>query len=187
MTIYQWINCFFAFSLFGYLLECVVLTYENRRLVCNRGFGHGPFCVIYGFGAVGAWLLLRPIADDTIKLYFFSMLMATTMELITAGVMIRLFGEFWWDYSHKRYNYKGIICLQSSLAWGLLGIIFFRVLNIWIRELVTQIPVHLEKYIAIALVLFYLSDFTYSFREELKEREENQKDMEPVIGRMKVN
>lgn len=187
MTVYQWINCFFAFSLFGYFLECLVLTYENRKLVYNRGFGHGPFCVIYGFGALGAWILLRPIADDTVQLYFASMMMATTMELVTARIMIHLFGAFWWDYSHKRYNYKGIICLQSSLAWGLLGIIFFRVLNVQIQHFVTRIPDHLEKYIAVALVLFYLSDFTYSFHEELKEREDERENREPVIGRMKVN
>lgn len=187
MTIYQWINCFFAFSLFGYLLECMVLTYENRKLVYNRGFGHGPFCIIYGFGALGAWILLRPIADDMVKLYFASMMMATTMELVTAGIMIRLFGAFWWDYSNKRCNYKGIICLQSSLAWGLLGIMFFRILNVQVQQLVARIPDHLEKYIAVALVLFYLSDFTYSFREELRDREDGQEELEPVIGRMKVN
>ena len=45
------------------------------------------------------------------------MTMATTMELITANVMIRLFGSFWWDYSHKPFNYRGITCLESSLAW----------------------------------------------------------------------
>ena len=52
MTIYHTINWFFAFSFIGYLLECTVLSYENRSPVLNRGFGHGPFCVIYGFGAL---------------------------------------------------------------------------------------------------------------------------------------
>ncbi|MGL6221124.1 MAG: putative ABC transporter permease, partial [Lacrimispora sphenoides] len=51
MSIYHRINCFFLFSLLGYLLECSVLSFENKRPVLNRGFGHGPFCIIYGFGA----------------------------------------------------------------------------------------------------------------------------------------
>ena len=57
VDLYFWINCFFTFSLIGYILECIVLTVENRKPVYNRGFGHGPFCIIYGFGAVGAAVL----------------------------------------------------------------------------------------------------------------------------------
>ena len=121
MTIYHTINWFFAFSFIGYLLECTVLSYENRRPVLNRGFGHGPFCVIYGFGALGACLILEPLAGQPVELYFASVVMATSMELVTAHIMIKLFGAFWWDYSQKPFNYKGIICLESSIAWGFLG------------------------------------------------------------------
>lgn len=106
MNIYFMINWFFLCSLLGYLLECVVLTCENRTPVINRGFGHGPFCIIYGFGALGANLLLSPLANDTLKLYFAAMTMATFMELVTARAMIRLFGSFWWDYSKRNLTTK---------------------------------------------------------------------------------
>lgn len=185
MDIYFWINCFFTFSLIGYILECVVLTFENHQLVYNRGFVHGPFCVIYGFGAVGAGLLLAPLSDNMLKLYFGSMLMATTMELVTARIMIWLFGAFWWDYSHKKYNYKGIICLESSLGWGVLGVIFFRILNAHVQAMVARIPEHLGKYIAFSLLFFYVVDFFYSFRNG--RREKGQGTDGPVIGKMKVN
>ena len=185
VDLYFWINCFFTFSLIGYILECIVLTVENRKPVYNRGFGHGPFCIIYGFGAVGAAVLLRPVSDDMVKLYFASMLMATTMELITAKIMLRLFGAFCWDYSKKRCNYKGIICLESSLGWGLLGIIFFRILNVQVQNTVARIPSHVGKYVALALLFFYVFDFFYSFRLEL--REKNCEDNREIIGRMKIN
>ena len=120
-----------------------------------------------------------------VKLYFASMLMATTMELITAKIMIRLFGAFWWDYSKKRCNYKGIICLESSLGWGLLGIIFFRILNVQVQNTVARIPSHVGKYVALALLFFYVFDFFYSFRLEL--REKNCEDNREIIGRMKIN
>ena len=58
MGLYQMINLFFLYSFLGYLLECAVLSFENRRPVIDRGFGHGPFCVIYGVGALGAYILL---------------------------------------------------------------------------------------------------------------------------------
>ncbi len=128
MNVYQLINAFFAFSFLGYLLECVVLSYEYSQPVINRGFCHVPFCIIYGFGAAGAYVLLGPISDHTVILFLGAMMMATAMELVTAEVMIRLFGSFWWDYSKKRWNFRGIICAQSSVAWGFLGIFFFRFL-----------------------------------------------------------
>ena len=125
MDIYSFINWFFMYSFLGYLLECVVLSVEYKRPVVDRGFGHGPFCIIYGFGALGACMLLSPVSGRPVELYTASMAMATTLELVTANIMVRLFGAFWWDYSHKAFNYKGMVCLESSLAWGLLGLFFF--------------------------------------------------------------
>ena len=136
MGLYQMINLFFLYSFLGYLLECAVLSFENRRPVMDRGFGHGPFCVIYGVGALGAYILLSPMVGRPVELYTASMAMATTMELFTANIMIRLFGAFWWDYSRKPFNYRGIICLESSLAWGFLGLFFFYFLDARVRQAV---------------------------------------------------
>lgn len=184
MTIYHMINWFFTFSILGYLLECVVLSCENRRLIYNRGFGHGPFCIIYGFGAIGAYMVLEPLAGSYIRLYLASMMMATFMELFTAYIMIRLFGSFWWDYSRKAFNFRGIICLQSSLAWGFLGIFFFAFLDGFVHRLVSYIPEGVEKYVALGLLVFYLIDFTYSLRAQLKGSDDD--DETPMVGRLKV-
>ena len=95
MDIYSFINWFFMYSFLGYLLECVVLSVEYKRPVVDRGFGHGPFCIIYGFGALGACMLLSPVSGRPVELYTASMAMATTLELVTANIMVRLFGAFW--------------------------------------------------------------------------------------------
>lgn len=186
MTIYHTINWFFAFSFLGYLLECTVLSYENRKLVLNRGFGHGPFCIIYGFGALGACLILQPVADRTVELYFASMIMATSMELVTAHMMIKLFGAFWWDYSQKLFNYKGIICLESSLAWGFLGIFFFRFLNGFVHQVVEYVPTGLERLLALGLLAFYVADFLYTLRYQLRAAGEDCDEGVAMVGRLKV-
>ncbi|MEY8353045.1 putative ABC transporter permease [Lachnospiraceae bacterium 54-53] len=185
MSIYHRINCFFLFSFLGYLLECVVLSYENKRLVLNRGFGHGPFCIIYGFGAMGAVLLLKPLADNPVRLYFAAMAMATFMELVTAHMMIRLFGSFWWDYSQKPLNYKGIICPESSIAWGFLGIFFFRFLNGFVNQMAGKVPGYFERMVAVSLLVFYMGDFIYTMRLQLKAACEEDDDTS-MIGRLKV-
>ncbi len=184
-SIYHSINCFFLFSFLGYILECIVLTYENRKPVLNRGFGHGPFCIIYGFGAMGAMILLQPLADNPIQLYFAAMAMATVMEIVTARMMIRLFGSFWWDYSRKFMNYKGIICLESSIAWGFLGIFYFRFLNGFVNGVAGRIPDDFERMVALSLLAFYIADFIYTMRMRLRDDEDEDEDAS-MIGRLKV-
>lgn len=184
MSIYRRIICFFLFSFLGYLLECAVLSYENKRPVLNRGFGHGPFCIIYGFGAMGAMILLKPLVDNPVRLYFASMAMATFMELVTAYMMIRLFGSFWWDYSQKPFNYKGIICLESSIAWGFLGIFYFRFLNGFVNQMTGLVPENYERMVAASLLVFYAADFIFTMRLQLKAVCED--DGTSMIGRLKV-
>ena len=183
MNIFRTINCFFLYSFLGYLLECVVLTWEYKRPVTDRGFGHGPFCIIYGFGALGATYLLGPISGKPLELYTASMAMATTMELVTANVMIRLFGAFWWDYSHKRFNYRGIICLESSIAWGFLGLFFFYFLERKVQHAVGLIPGRVDRALALGLMAFYVVDFARCIRMRLSGEEEEGE----TVGRRKVN
>jgi len=109
------------------------------------------------------------------------------MELITANVMIRLFGSFWWDYSHKPFNYRGIICLESSLAWGLLGLFFFYYLDGWVRTAVGYIPGRISAVMAVALTLFYLCDFVWCIRMRLGVPEGGEdEECEETVGRLKV-
>lgn len=174
---------FFGFSMFGYFLECMVLTYETKKPVLDRGFVHGPFCIIYGFGATGAYFLLYPVSSNPILLFLCSMIMATILEMITATVMIRIFGSFWWDYSKKPFNYKGIICLESSVAWGFLGIVFFRFLDGFMHQMVGRIPNSWQARLAAFLVIYYIADFLYT---ALKERRDPPDDSDELVGRLKV-
>ena len=139
------------------------------------------------FRGSGRLPAFKPFVRSSIELYTASMTMATTMELITANVMIRLFGSFWWDYSHKPFNYRGIICLESSLAWGLLGLFFFNYLDGWVRTAVGYIPGRIGKVLAVLLTLFYVFDFIRCIRMRLGIPEEGEEgETEETIGRLKV-
>ena len=183
ISIYHSINWFFGFSFLGYLLECTVLSCENKKPVLNRGFVHGPFCIIYGFGALGAFYILQRISGNVLQLYFVSMIMATLLELVTAKIMIRLFGAFWWDYSNKPFNYKGIICLESSAAWGFLGIFFIHFLDGFMSRMVGRIPGHWQPRMAVVILIYYVIDFIFTL---IKQRKHLSDDSEEVIGRLKV-
>lgn len=96
----------------------------------------------------------------------------TVFEYIVAMVMIKLFGELWWNYDHKRFNYKGILCLQSSLAWGVICVLLFMVINVRIKLMVHAINPMVVRPLAVLLFVSYTVDFVHQFYRSLRDKNE---------------
>lgn len=120
--VYHLIAAFIIYSVLGWFVESVYMSFCNHRLT-NRGFAKGPFCPIYGFGAVIGYLILNPLSGHYVALYLTGAFLATTFEYLVGIMMQKFLGEVWWDYTEKPMNYKGIICLESTIAWGFYAII----------------------------------------------------------------
>ena len=73
------------------------------------------------------YLILSPLRGKLVKLYIFGAILATAFEYLVGIGMIRFLGALWWDYNNKPFNYRGIICLESTAAWGFyaIGIVQF--------------------------------------------------------------
>ena len=126
--VYHLVYCFIFYSMIGWLVESIYMSICNRKIT-NRGFAKGPFCPIYGFGGVICYIVLHPLAGEYVKLYICGAVMATFFEFLVAKLMQRVFGEVWWDYNNKPCNYKGVVCLESTLAWGVYAIIIVKFLQ----------------------------------------------------------
>ena len=124
--IYHLIAAFIVYSVIGWFLESVYMSFCNRKLT-NRGFAKGPFCPIYGVGAVTCYLIMGPLKGQYLKIYILGAVLATIFEFLVGKTMIRIFGKLWWDYNEKPFNFQGIICLESTIAWGFyaLGVVHF--------------------------------------------------------------
>ena len=120
--VYHLIAAFIIYSVLGWFVESAYMSFCNHRLT-NRGFAKGPFCPIYGFGAVIGYLVLNPLSGHYVTLYLTGAFLATTFEYLVGIMMQKLLGEVWWDYTEKPMNYKGIICLESTIAWGFYAVI----------------------------------------------------------------
>ena len=171
LSMAQTIVWFFIYAFIGWVMECIVIRRE-KGIWENRGFAKLPFCIIYPFGAIAVYELLSPIADNIVALYISGAIIATTIEYITAKVMLMLFGEFWWDYKNKFMNYQGIICLESTVGWGLLTVFFFKFMNRYVTIGVSRIPWRIANTIAITLLVAYILDFTTQFLHSLSKEKE---------------
>ena len=113
---------FLIYSTLGWIFEAVVGTIKNKRFT-NRGFSTGPFCIIYGFSAVTMQVTLADLTDNPIFLFLGCGIQATAIEWFAGKILERLNRHKWWDYSNKRWNFDGYICLQYSVLWGVLGVL----------------------------------------------------------------
>lgn len=155
------LNAFFLYSFLGWVMECIVIRREKGKWE-NRGFAHLPFCIIYGFGAMFGYAFLRPFSHNYVLLYCVGALMATIFEYLTARLMLRIFGTLWWDYTNKRFNYKGILCLESTLGWGFIALLLFTFLHRNVFAAVMLLPDRVGRALAFVLVSAYTVDFIIS-------------------------
>ncbi len=126
-SIIQWLFFFYFYCFVGWCIETTYVSLHQKRLV-NRGFMRGPFLPLYGSGAVMMLLVSMPFREHLVLVYIAGCVGATLLEYVTGVTMEALFKVRYWDYSDKKYNFQGHICLGTSLAWGLLTILMAEII-----------------------------------------------------------
>lgn len=162
-TVEIYFMMFIIYAILGWLMECTVSLIYKHKFV-NRGFLIGPYCPIYGVGVVGLTLLLGNFQGNILVLFFLSILICGTLEYFTSYIMEKLFNARWWDYSQKKININGRVCLDTLLPFGFLGVGILKLLNPFIIDKLHLIPDNTLMYICIIIALIYLTDTIVSLR-----------------------
>ena len=108
---------FFIFSFGGWLFEGAISLFRDHEVV-NRGFLNGPYCPIYGSGAM-LFILLTHWTERPLELFFFGGLFACILEYFTSWLMEKIYKARWWDYNNWPLNINGRVCLYGFLTFGL--------------------------------------------------------------------
>ena len=161
IDLYHMINWFIIYSFLGWVWETFYVSIKQGEFI-NRGFISGPFCTIYGCGAIAVYTILKPAEGNLFILFFGGIVVATLLEYFTAVLMESIFHTSWWDYSDKKFNFQGRICLGASLGWGVFTVILFRVLHPVVEDLVSLYPVYVGKIGSCVFGAGYLVDFCRS-------------------------
>jgi len=138
---------FFIYGFFGWCYESVLVSIKRKQWV-NRGFLNGPIIPIYAFGSISLvaslnWLLPyipKNIVIQSGTLFVFGMLISTALEYIVSYGMEILFNARWWDYSNKKLNVNGRICLTVSLIWGGATLILWYLMHPQVLKVYELIP-----------------------------------------------
>ena len=153
---------FLIYSFLGWLLEVLGKLIEKKRFI-NRGFLIGPYCPIYGFGALAITFLLKRYSDDPITLFIMAILVCGILEYFTSYIMEKLFKARWWDYSQKRFNINGRICLGTIIPFGLLGLFITYISSPFFLDILNKLPFTLLAILSSCLFIIFIIDNILSF------------------------
>ncbi len=160
-TILYFITYLILYSFAGWVLESVSKTIEQKKFV-NSGFLNGPFCPIYGFGALIMLLGLNFLKEKPILLFLAAFFLLSLWEYLVGVFLEKVFKTKYWDYSHLKWNFQGRVCLKNSLFWGILGVLFICFIHPFIEGYITKVPTNILLYTDSILGIAILVDLIFS-------------------------
>ena len=149
---------FLTYSVAGWVIEVVGKLIEKKKFI-NRGFLIGPYCPIYGTGAILITLLLKKYVPDPFALFIMAILVCGTLEYLTSYLMEIIYHARWWDYSQRKFNINGRVCLNTIIPFGLLGMFIMYVSNPFLIGKFEALPeLALNLLSGILLIIFVLDN-----------------------------
>lgn len=156
------IALFLIYSFIGWIVEVSAFLIQDHKFV-NRGFLIGPVVPIYGTGGILITILLTKYQSDPIVLFCMAVIVCSILEYLTSYVMEKIFKTRWWDYSNKKFNINGRICLSNLIVFGIMGLVMVYLINPFLINILNKIdPILLKCVVSILMVLFII-DFFVSF------------------------
>ena len=148
---------FMIYSVIGWCMEVTCKLIQHKRFI-NRGFLIGPYCPIYGYGAILITILLKKYIYDPWVLFVMAILVCGTLEYLTSFFMENIFKARWWDYSQRKFNLNGRVCLGTIIPFGILGLFIMYVSNPFLLDKLELIPEVWLNWISGILFSIYIVD-----------------------------
>lgn len=169
--IYHILFYLLIYSFLGWISEVIYAYFVHKKYI-NRGFLYGPFCPIYGIGMVIVLLIVREIENkfylhSFLSTFFILVFVATLLELFTGWILEVLFHTKWWDYSDKKFNVKGYVCLTYSIMWGIGGTVLFTFVHPFVSKLMLTIHRDIGVVILFLTYSYLLIDVFFTLKELL--------------------
>ena len=129
ISIWRILAYFIIYSVAGYIIETIYGMITKGVWESRQSFLYGPFCGIYGSGAVVMIVCLHKFPKKYNALFLGGFVVGSIVEYVVSLFGEMVLGVKWWDYSNMPLNLNGRICVYFSIFWGFLGIYLIASLN----------------------------------------------------------
>ena len=162
INLWELLTYFIIYSIIGYVIETLFALVRYGVLESRQSFLYGPFCSIYGIGAIIMILFLQYFMKNRSTLFIGGFLIGSALEYLVSLVGELILHVKWWDYSNMPLNINGRICLYYSIFWGILAIFLMKIIHPHVRNflacILKKFNVAIIKSIILAITVFILID-----------------------------
>ena len=158
-TIIQILAYFIVYSVAGYIIETIFGIVTKGVLESRKSFLYGPFCGIYGVGAVVMIIGLQRFKKNNYTLFAGGFIIGSIIEYVISFIGEWFFHIKWWDYSSMPFNINGRICVWFSFFWGALAIYLMSHIHPKVDKLIEKIKPSILKPLTIILTILIFIDF----------------------------
>lgn len=166
----QWWYLFLFYCIVGWIIESTYVSIRTKKLT-NRGFMRGPWLPIYGCGFVGWLLISGSFGKNPILIYVIGTISGSALELVTGEIMEAIFNVRYWDYSYRKYNFRGQICLPNSLYWGIFALLSTFFIQAPVEAFMLLIPIKLMRVLVGIGYVIMGADFALSMKAAIDMRD----------------
>lgn len=139
INIWEVLAFFIIYSIAGFFIETGFALIRYGVLESRQSFLYGPFCSIYGLGAVVMIIFLQYFRKNRATLFVGGFIIGSITEYLVSLIGELILHVKWWDYSNMPFNLNGRICFAYSMFWGILAIFLMKVIHPRIRNLMAYI------------------------------------------------
>lgn len=160
ITLWRIVAYFIIYSVVGFIIETIFGILTKGVLESRKSFLYGPFCSIYGLGAVLMILPLQRFKKNNYTLFAAGFVIGSIIEYLVSLIGELIFHIKWWDYSDQILNLNGRICVLFSPFWGLLAIYLMSDINKRVDKLIDFLKKKISMGIlktAVVLVSIFLA------------------------------
>ena len=157
-TITTLLAYFIIYSIVGFIIETIFGILTKGVLESRKSFIIGPFCSIYGLGAVIMILALQKFKKNNYTLFFGGFLVGSIIEYVVSLIGETIFNVVWWDYSDMAFNINGRICVAFSMFWGILAIYLITHFNPKVDKFLEKFSYKQLKKAVIIIMIFLMID-----------------------------
>lgn len=160
-------NLFYIFlfgCIFGWIIEGIWTLLKKGVLINHSALVIGPFNIIYGIGAVILTIILYRIQNkSSIEIFIISFFTGSILEYFMSYLMELVFGFVAWSYRTKPFNINGRICLIYSLFWGVIGIIWIKLIYPKLQKRISNFNKKESIPLMKIIIIFLLFDIIITF------------------------
>lgn len=158
-NIYNLFWIFIFTSIFGYFVEGLWTFLKKGVLINHSSVVIGPFNFAYGIGAIVlTFLLYKRQKDNFLKLFILGFIGGTILEYLMSFGMELTLGFTAWSYSSKLWNLNGRVSILYSICWGILAIVWVKLIFLNLLKFIKKMDYNIGKKIAYILIAFLILD-----------------------------